>query len=285
MKISIKNTPFFAFFCLLGLDNALQARTHAPQAATQPKAVGFVFADVLESDRLSMTSRLGWFNSIWNLSSALKAQHNMFDCLFSAFGHQRGTVKAYDPQTGEELPVPFAEWLLGKNSAQVLKEIKPALNSYNFPNGEKDRKFISDVLKIIFDETSMAGTFGLKGDMYKLAEKLATGPAHPRLIMVANCNDQMFYKLRDTNSSAQKVFQYFNNIYVSSNEKLLVEDPQLYQRIIDAHTYHPNEYVIITSNKHAIAAAKSVGMQTVYSPDNLYSAGKEYCKAAQLIKK
>lgn len=276
MKISIKNTLLFVFFAIMIVNKPLSAR------APQPKAVIMVFADALESDRMSMTSKLGWFNSIWNLSSALQAQANMFKALFDRFGYQSGPVKAYDPQTRDELPVPFAEWLLGKNSATVLQEIKNALNNYKFPNGDKDRDFIFKVLDIIFDPTKMAETFGIKGDMIKLAERIAHGNGRPRLILVANSNNITFDKLRST-ATGKKAFAPFKDIYVSGNNQILVEDPNLYQKIIQEHSFKAAEYVLISSNKHAIQAAKSVGMQTVHSADKIYAAGKDYCKSMHLI--
>ncbi len=277
MKISTKNTLLFAFFAILASNQPLKA-------IAQPKAVIIVFADALESDRMSMTSKLGWFNSIWNLSSALKAQDNMFKALYNKFGRQSGPFKAYDPQTHEELPLPFAEWLLGENSANVLKKIKAGLSNYKFPNGDKDRDFIFKVLDIIFDPTKMAETFGIKGDMIKLAERIASGPAHPRLILVANSNNVTFDKIRET-ATGKKAFKPFNNLYVSGKEKLFVEDPELYRKILTYHNLQAADCVIISSNKHAINAAKSVGMHTVYSADNIYSVGKDYCKSTNLIKK
>jgi hypothetical protein len=281
MKNSIKNTLLFAFFGFLAINNKpIDAATHI----TQPRVVIFLFEDLFKSDRMSMVSQLGWFNSMWNLTTALKSQHTMFKALIDKFGRQTGPVKAHDPQTREELPIPFTEWLLGKNPAQVCSDMKNGLNSYNFPDGNKERKFIFDVLDIIFDPSRMASTFGVVSDTLKLIERIATGPAHPRLILLANCNDQTFNKLKDL-PEGKKGLRHFNNAYISGSEKLLVEDPQFYTNVINAQKVQASECVLITSNKHAANAAKSVGMQTVYSEKKLYDDGKDYCKSTHLIKR
>lgn len=276
MHISIKKALLLAIFQVLITQNTIQS-------ATKPKAVIIVFADTLVSNRTKMAGKIGWFNSLWNMSTALNMQKLMFDALFSKFGHQQGDVKAYDPQTHDELPVPFAQWLLGRDSKQVSHEIKTALSAYKFPK-DSDREFIFGVLDIIFDPKAMAETFSTKSDMVKLTERIIQGPAHPRMIMVANCNDQLFAQLQSM-YTGKEVLDNFNNIYLSSKTQLLVEDPALYRQIIQDHNLQPSEYVVITSNKHAIHAARAVGMQTVYSSDHLYKAGKDYCKSVNLIKK
>ncbi|MBY0109622.1 MAG: hypothetical protein K2X90_00755 [Candidatus Babeliaceae bacterium] len=278
MKISIKKALFFTFFGIL-------CQTQTVYGIIQPKAIIFVFSDVLESNRTSMVSEIGLWNSLFNLTTALKSQTTMFKALEALYGPQTDSIKAYDPQPPhDELPVPFVNWLLGKNSAQVCNEIKKSLQAYKFPGGSSEKKFIFGVFDIIFDPARMAGTFGVKSDSLKLIEKISNGPIHPRLILVANCNNQMFDNLRTMNPGS-RVLRHFNDTYVSGHNKMLVEDPRLYQKIIEDHAFQASEYVIISSNKHAIQAAKSVGMHTIYSPDSIYSAGKDYCKSVHLIKR
>lgn len=277
MTISTKNALFFAFFALLGISPNIKANH-------QPKYVIFLFEDLYKSDRASMASKIGFFNSLWNLSTAVKAQEILFKALFSKFGHQHGTYKAYDPQTKEELPIPFTEWLLGKDPKVVLDSMKLQLKSYKFPNGDSDRKFIFTVLDIIFDPTKMASSFGVTADTLKLLEKIVQGPAHPQLILAANSNDKTFDALSKL-KEGQKALPYFNAIYVSGKEKIIIEDRRFFENIIAKHGGSPSDYLVIGGNKHVNAVAHDLGMQTVFSPDGLYAAGKKYCLQYGLIKK
>ena len=272
MNIKLKKFLIFAFFGVASIitPQSTQART---------KAVIFVFADLLASARISMVKHLGWCNSVLNMGAALKSQKVIFEALHNRYGHQQGSVKAYDPQDPhDELPVVFVEWLLGKTPSDVCREAKDALKHVD------NRQFIYGVLDIIFNPHKMADTFGVQSDILKLVKKINDGPAHPHMILVANCNDLMYDQLQ-TMAPGKEVLSNFKNTYISGKTKLLVEDPGLYRRIIAEHGYQPSEYLIITSNKYAAHAAKTAGMQVVVSQNNLYSDGKDHCKKHTLIKR
>lgn len=73
------------------------------------------------------------------------------------------------------------------------------------------------------------------------------------------------------------LFQYFEGILVSGEEKLIKPDEKIYQLLIDRYQIDPAEAVFIDDTEKNVLAAREIGMEAIHfrSPDDLKEELKE----------
>lgn len=261
MKSTLKNTLFNLFFLTIPL-GSLQAR------AAQIKTVFWSIPDLLYQNRGSMISKIGVFSSIWNAGTALRAQDTFFDALYAKLGTQAGPYMAYDPESKKPLPQIMLEWLLGvKSTDQVRREVRAALQTYDFPSGNSERDFIIKISNIVFTPAELASAMSLNNDTYSLLKAMAQRQK-PRQILASNFDKFTFNELSQNNSDARRLFKYFNGIYISGVEGKIIQDPAFFNGILQSQGLNANESLVISSDQYVLNAAQSLGIKAIFYDGN-----------------
>lgn len=63
------------------------------------------------------------------------------------------------------------------------------------------------------------------------------------------------------------LFQYFEGVLVSGDEKLIKPDEKIYQLLIDRYKVDPSEAVFIDDSEKNVIAARQIGMEAIHFKD------------------
>ncbi len=270
MNSFLKKISFFVFLLALfaGYSTPLEARI---------KAVFWSKPGLFYQSRWSMFKKLGTWSSIGNVFRASEVQEEMFAKVTQAFGAQTQQYKANDPETNKPLPLIMRHWLTGEKTPE---EIRKAMHRVF-----KDDSFIRKIADVVFTPKNLIEATSVNESSLALIQRMKPGTVQ---ILASNYDPASFGELKNS-AIGKRVLPSFAHIYNSGTlsaelRGVVLQDPAFFKLIMGDLHLKPEECLVINSDPAVIAAARSLGMQTIEHKPNDYDSVKKQLKAMNLIK-
>ncbi|HSW76640.1 MAG TPA: HAD family phosphatase [Candidatus Saccharimonadales bacterium] len=261
-----KRTLGFWFIALLstfGLDAAKKPTSLkiVPATYSQCKSVIFDLGGVLFT-----TSSGAKFNavvptmfanpSLFFAMMGLNVKQELFKIL------DKVPAKTTEPMynEGKKLPQIMVDWMTGRPSSeirlQVLREIRRSNHSDSVKN------LFRSITRLMFNPKTFANSQKPIKPMVDLAKKLKKNGY--KLYVLSNWDEESFRLLKKQNT---EIFNLFDGIMISGEEKLGKPNPEIYKRLLEKYNLDCRECTFIDDESNNTQAAQRFGIASIVCQD------------------